>query len=613
MLLQTALCAGTKLDTIELKHKVHHVNVFLQGAQIYRQASFDLLKGIYLLRLSGITPLLDESSIQLSSEGDFTLLNTFFNLKYTTEKFNSIDDVQYDQKIHFAKFIVDSLAGEIELRRGQITRLDNRPKLEDLHADGYIALSSYELDYVEKAQRTINLLRQEQDRLKDSISMWRQTILQGRKLRVTPVGELYVLVELKHPVKSNIEIAYFTGAANWYPRYDIRVGQFNEPMEIVYKAIVSQQTLEDWENTSLTISSAEPLDFRKLPKLEPWLVPGGQNRPSQRMVRNGPFTLSGVVHDESGEPLIGVAIRAEGTSLGAVSDESGRFSLTLAADIAALDFYYIGYQSCSKQIDANYLDVTMQEDAVILEEVVVTGYGGDQDFSRDVYLEKLNKIREKFSKQEMTVPVTQKREYSASVNFDVQHNYSLLSKGVAQEVEMIRYRIPVNYNYLIVPKVDLYAYLTATITGWGQYHFLEGEASIYFQQIYVGKTVFDVRFVEDSLAISLGKDQSVLVERNFIKSYSDQKWIGNQVEITHGWEIQVRNQKNEPINCTILDQYPVSKNDDWQIKLKKIERAEKNEDLGLLRWVTTIPENTTWKTLFQYEVKCPANESSKLF
>ena len=67
MLLQTALCAGTKLDTIELKHKVHHVNVFLQGAQIYRQASFDLLKGIYLLRLSCITPLLYESIIQLSS------------------------------------------------------------------------------------------------------------------------------------------------------------------------------------------------------------------------------------------------------------------------------------------------------------------------------------------------------------------------------------------------------------------------------------------------------------------------------------------------------------------------------------------------------------------
>lgn len=85
--------------------------------------------------------------------------------------------------------------------------------------------------------------------------------------------------------------------------------------------------------------------------------------------------IEGTVKDTSGEPVIGATVIVKGTTNGTVTDFDGNFSLT-AEDGATLEISYIGYQTHQlKAVSGKLLTVTLKEDAEVLDEVVVVGYG----------------------------------------------------------------------------------------------------------------------------------------------------------------------------------------------------------------------------------------------
>ena len=90
----------------------------------------------------------------------------------------------------------------------------------------------------------------------------------------------------------------------------------------------------------------------------------------------GQRTISGVISDaETGEPLIGANILVEGTSIGAVTDIDGSYSIELPEGATTLQISYTGYAMQTVEIGAsNTLDVKMSSGEV-LGEVVVIGYG----------------------------------------------------------------------------------------------------------------------------------------------------------------------------------------------------------------------------------------------
>jgi len=85
-------------------------------------------------------------------------------------------------------------------------------------------------------------------------------------------------------------------------------------------------------------------------------------------------TISGKVTDGTG-PLPGVSVVIKGTTNGTETDFDGKYSITAnSGDI--LIFRYLGYLSINKTIESsNLIDVSMKEDANILDEVVIVGYG----------------------------------------------------------------------------------------------------------------------------------------------------------------------------------------------------------------------------------------------
>ena len=88
-------------------------------------------------------------------------------------------------------------------------------------------------------------------------------------------------------------------------------------------------------------------------------------------------TITGTVTDNKQEPLIGVNVVVKGnTSVGAITDLDGKYSLSVPEGKATLVFSYIGYVTQEVSVGSrNTVDVVLVDDAQALDEVVVVGYG----------------------------------------------------------------------------------------------------------------------------------------------------------------------------------------------------------------------------------------------
>ena len=86
-------------------------------------------------------------------------------------------------------------------------------------------------------------------------------------------------------------------------------------------------------------------------------------------------TVKGTVVDINGEPVIGASVKVDGGTTGTITDLDGNFSLLVPAG-AKLVISFVGYQTQVITVKPGTpLKVVLKEDAELLDEVVVVGYG----------------------------------------------------------------------------------------------------------------------------------------------------------------------------------------------------------------------------------------------
>ena len=88
-------------------------------------------------------------------------------------------------------------------------------------------------------------------------------------------------------------------------------------------------------------------------------------------------TISGKVLDANDEPLIGVTVAVESSTIGAITDVDGTFSIQVPQGKVTLNVSYVGFAAQKVTVAPNQKSVTvhLSEDAVLLNETVVVGYG----------------------------------------------------------------------------------------------------------------------------------------------------------------------------------------------------------------------------------------------
>lgn len=86
--------------------------------------------------------------------------------------------------------------------------------------------------------------------------------------------------------------------------------------------------------------------------------------------------VTGTVKDNAGEPLIGVSVIVKGTTIGGVTDIDGNYAVEITSTDDVLVLSYVGYVSAEYSVGSrSVIDVTMTEDILQMQEIVVVGYG----------------------------------------------------------------------------------------------------------------------------------------------------------------------------------------------------------------------------------------------
>lgn len=204
---------------------------------------------------------------------------------------------------------------------------------------------------------------------------------------------------------------------------------------------------------------------------------------------------------------------------------------------------------------------------------------------------------------------TEEIESDIQLDFDLKERFSVPSNGREYICELTNYKIPATYRYHAVPKIDQSAFLLARITDFGKYNLLVGDANVFYGENYVGQIQLNPLTTSDTMLVSLGRDERITVKRTRSMNRVSKKALTGVQRDLYEWEITVRNNKSVPIEIEILDQIPLSRRKEIEVKLIEKGKAEYQEKVGRLLWNLKIQPGKTETVYLEYMVDYPEGKS----
>lgn len=599
----------------EVKTDVNEVTVFIEGAQVTRKKAVELPQGKTVVKFVNLSPFIDAKSVQVKANGELTVLSVNHQQNFINklDKPKELIDLEaklksIDEKINLENTFL-SIVGEqlvfLQQNRdiggkNQETSITNLKETMSFYSTQLSALKLKEIEH----NKNIQELSKQRSDVENQI----KTLTSKKEY---PNGEVLVKVDAKRAGNFEFEVSYLVNNAGWFPTYDIRAKNISEPIQIIYKANVRQETKEDWKNVKLRFSSSNPNSSGVAPELKTYFLNYNSIPPVYNIKQGNNIAKGTVISADDGLPIPGVSVLVKGTTIGAATDVNGNFTLTMPSNGGNLVFSFIGYKSIEMPYYGNYMNVTLEAETRNIEEVIVTGYGTKKGrlskaltgAAAGVSVDRAEPIKIRGASSlaipsEMVVKQT-------TVDFEIKTPYTVLSDNKSYAVDMVAYELPATYQYFCVPKVQKDAFLIANIVDWEKYSLLEGEANIFFEDSYVGKTLLNLSNATDTLSISLGKDKNVSVNREKVKDFTTKQFIGNKKEETRSWLTTVKNNKNQPVSMIILDQTPVSTLEEIEVQIQDLSTGKHDKETGEVKWEFNLEPSAKKEFTLKYSVKYP--------
>jgi hypothetical protein len=498
--------------------------------------------------------------------------------------------------------------------REQISFLNQNKKITGTNQTLTASALKSVLNYYATELTKLKLLKIKQQKELDTLNKRKKALLKEIKkisdIKIYPSGEILVKIDAKHPTSAKFTLTYNVKNARWFPSYDIRATGIDSPLTLVYKANIKQDTKVDWNNVKLSFSSSDPSISGEIPKLIPYKLGYYLTPPVYKKI-TGNSAVTGIVKDENGDPLPGANVIVKGTSIGTTTDFDGKFSVMIPENTATLEFSIVGYNTSEINVSrGEQIEIYLKEGAK-LEEVMITAISPqfeDEIDKEDIEIERA--LRGKVSGlainskpiKSISIPL-ERVEKQTSVNFSIKKPYTVKSNNKVATVELTRYQIDADYEYLAVPKITQNVYLLSYIKDWEKYNLLSGEANVFLEGTAIGKTLLDTGYANDTLQISLGVDKGVAVKRELKKEYSGKKLIGTKQTVTREWRITVKNNKNKRIKIKLLDQVPIAVTNDIQVEVENLSKGKLNEETGEVKWEFKLPAGDKKEFILKYIVK----------
>ena len=197
------------------------------------------------------------------------------------------------------------------------------------------------------------------------------------------------------------------------------------------------------------------------------------------------------------------------------------------------------------------------------------------------------------------------------VNYVIAIPYDIPGNGKVQLIDLKDYTINAEYTYYSIPKLSDETYLVATLSGYEKYNLLPGQATVTFNNTFIGKTRINPNTADSLFTVTLATDPRVSVKREKQKQFCDTKHVGNNTTTTESYLITVKNNQNKPVKLTLKEQYPISADKYIEVKVTEIKPAAtyNKTDIGVVTWETEQKEGETRTFSVTYSVKYPKDRT----
>jgi hypothetical protein len=625
------LYSSVQAKDLELKTTIKEVTVYQSGAQVKRTGSIHLLPGTHVLAIRDFSPTLRKESIQLSADGDFTILSVNHQVRKEEPVISKEKIAELDLKEKKLQQEVEEYAVAFDVLKSEEAILNNLKTIST-------SQQGVTVEQIVKAQETMKtrmiIVKNEQLRIRrilrdknEDLQKVQQELQALRIEKNTIVNEIIVNVKVAKETDAIFKLAYIVPNARWYATYDLRVKTISDPLQIDYKAQISQQTGEDWNKVKLKLSTGDPSESQERPKVAPWSLYLNQPYVNPYVKTNyykytdaSQNKVTGKVFDENtGEPLPFCNIIVNGQNIGTTTDFEGQFSLVLPPDARELKIAYIGYETKIVPVSTNNMIIYLRESAQTLSEITVQDYNApliDKDGSGAYTIDAKSTRGDRTANRTTGgvtqsgnnasfVPVKTEIAYTVVTEFEIDETTTIISDPKETTVLIKTIQSAAHYQYYCAPRLDKDAFLTAQLTNWEDLNLMQGNASIFFEGSYIGKTLLDTRFISDTLDISLGRDKNIVVERTKAKEYNRKQVLGNDQIAYRDWDIKIRNGKKQKISMILEDQYPLASDSRIEVKRDEHSNGKLDETTGIIVWKLEIAPGETKNLKLKYSVKYP--------
>jgi len=629
---------SAEIDTLKLNSKIKEVTVFIDGAQITREAKITALKGKHVFVLENLPAEINPQSIQIDNNQQGEILSVKHELVYPNEKSKTV--LAYEDKIRLQKINVLEIQNEIKVYELEEKILLDNSKLNKKDEGSSIAVIKEAAAFY---RTKLNEIRQNQLNLKVELDLQKEK-LQDLYLELNKyvshekktTSKIVFAVNSEAQLNTNFRIYYFVSSAGWTPLYDFRVNDIQEPLNLIYNANIYQSTGEDWNGINLTLSTNRPTLSNIMPQLETWFIER-KNSYQKNYVISEQSALRGNISDvNTGDPIpfANLVVYNNGEVVAATTtDFDGRYSIKpIHPGYYDVIVSFVGYESTElKGVQVNagkitFQDFKMQAAALSLDEVQIVDYKVpliNKDESRRVSSvtageiakmpeRKANSkastvggIRGSRAEEIVFVDGYEPNQTISGLEYKIDVPYSIPSDGKDYNVKIKEVKIPVNFVFRSVPKLDNDVFLIAEISDWSKLNLLCGKSSSYYNGVFTGQSEIDVKNIKDTLAISLNREKNILVERTLQKKKNEKQFIGNNIRETINWSITVKNNKTIRTKVFVEDQFPVSENKSIEIERLEASNGRVNEKTGKVFWELNLEPNEKKELTLKYSVKYP--------
>ena len=546
-----SFCFLGQENKINTSSEVKKVTVFLTGAELNHEAKVKLKKGKNIVTFTGLSPRLDERSINLDpGTGDVNVL-------YINSHTNHLDERKDNDRIRMLKDSLEFYRDKISLLKLEQEALTGEKNLlfknQSIGGQPGVSIADVEksADFYRKRTNEINLLVFKNEKLKSKLEKERSRYskqLSELDAEVNPpTSDITVTLVCNKDLEAPMNFKYIIPTAGWTPKYDIRTEGTGSQVKLVYRAILFNNSGLDWKDIKIILSTASPEIGINIPQLGKWYLGNEQAAESDQLAQYLQVTP------------------------GVVSSQTQQFDVNASED-------------------SNLYDKKTKLQSEIYDRIS----------AGNVSMKKQNQVM--FKKIEVDM---------LSTEYTIDQPYTIYSDSKPYTVDVLEKTVNATYEYKAVPALDKDVFLQTRLALKDLPELVSGDASVYFGGSYIGKTFIKTIDLEDSMTVSLGRDKKIQMVRKESRQDYQRTIVGNYEKEVLKYETTVKNTRDIPVFIIIEDQVPVASNSDQEVSVNDISGGLLDKPSGKVSWKYTLAPGESRVVKLGYTTKYPKYQKPK--